>query len=89
MQGWSKSNEAGDNKNQGPRHPQKWDPQGVDKHNVLFQHLVPRVSQQRYILEYVPLRERLVGIPPLHESNEVLKKLGTSKFWPALVREWP
>jgi hypothetical protein len=39
-----------------------------------FQHLVPRVPQQRYILEYVPWRERLVGKPPLHEPDEVPEK---------------
>lgn len=32
--GWSKSTEAGRHKNQGLQHPQKWDPQGVDKYNV-------------------------------------------------------
>ena len=34
IRGWSTTTEAGGNKNQDPRHLQKWDHQGVDKHNA-------------------------------------------------------
>ena len=34
VQGWSKATKVGGNMHQVLRHPQKWDPQSVDKHDV-------------------------------------------------------
>lgn len=34
VRGWSKATENSGNLNQVSQHPQKWDSQGVDKHNV-------------------------------------------------------
>ena len=53
---WSKSIEAGGNKNQGLRHPQEWDLQSVDKHNVVFrtpyfESFPTNIHYRRYILE--------------------------------------
>lgn len=48
-----------------------------------FQHVVPRISQQRCIFKFVPWRGRLVDIPPLHTPDKV-----TSNLQPAPRCKW-
>lgn len=92
VQGWSKATESYGNKSQGPRHPQKWVHQGVDKHNVCLPTPLSRESPNKFTFLniYHGGGGRLVAYHKLHKPNKVPKKLdvGSSNLWPTYAREW-